>query len=118
MDDGEFLSHAQFTGSKLDLRLQLNHSGRYIASQVRAQDAGRGLFEIGNLAKVRIRTFIYRETKIRVIEYIKELETDPQRGTLPSRNYRALHNGKISVEVSGSAETIAPLGERHSGSAA
>src|SRR5207302_721216 len=41
-----------------------------------------------------------------------------QCGAFPSGDYRPLHDGEISVEVSRSAEAVASLGEGHSASAA
>ena len=53
-----------------------------------------------------------------MVEEVKELKTDSQRSTLPSRNLGDLHDAEIGIEIVRIAETIPSLSEGNRGTAA
>ena len=96
----------------MQLRFQLNHSGRDIASKTVSEYASGRLFQIEDLAECEVRTEVIGETKVGMIEEVEELKSDPQGCRLPAGNSRVLRDSQVGVEVAGSAESIAPLSER------
>ena len=115
LDDGKLL----IVGSRLEsqLRFHLDHPRRNIAPETSTQDSGWLLFEAKNPA-IRcggVRTRIVRNSKIRVIEEVEELETNPEHRTLPMREVGVFHDSEVSVEVAWPAKMISSLCERYGG---
>ena len=48
-----------------------------------------------------------------MIEEVEKLEADGERRVFPTRNFRALHDCEIGIEIMRSAKTIAALTEGH-----
>ena len=67
--------------------------------------------------ELAVRNPIKGNAKIRVVEEVEELETDPQQALLPTGELRVFHDRKVGVEVTWAAEATVPLGESHSGAA-
>ena len=106
--------------SESQLGLHLNHSWRDIPSEASAQDSRWWLLQVENPSVRRswVRTQIVRKSKIRVIEEVEELETNPEHRTLPMREVRVFHDSEVSVEVAWPAKMISSLRERHDGATA
>src|ERR1700730_9650789 len=100
---------------KLELDLQLNHSGSYIASQTSTQNARRRLLEKLDLAESLVGNAVIRKTEIGVVEQVEELESNPEHTLLPARNPGVLHEREVGVEVVWSAKAVASLDEGNGG---
>ena len=113
MDDGELLISsrvlAPLATSKSELRLQLNHPWSYIAAEAVAENAGRWLFQVADLAETWIGAVVIGPTKIRMIEEVEELETDPQHSIFPARDLGVFHDAEIGIEIARIAEAVASL---------
>ena len=111
LDDGKLLIIALRSESQLGLHL--NHPWRNITSEAGSQDSGWWLLEAKNPAirKRWVRTRIVRKSKIRVIEEVEELETNPEHCTLPMREVGVFHDSEVSVEVAWPAKMISSLYE-------
>src|SRR6516162_2362432 len=115
LDDGKLLIIALRSEPQLDLHL--NHPWRDITPVAGSQDSSWRLFEAKNPA-IRcggVRTRIVRNSKIRVIEEVEELETNPEHRTLPMREVGVFHDSEVSVEVAWPAKMISSLCERYGG---
>jgi hypothetical protein len=100
------------------LDFQLNHPGSYITSKTCAQDAGGRLLEELDLAEGLVRTAIIRQTEIRMVEEIEELETDPEHAVLLAGELRILHDAEVSIEVAWPTKAVPSLGKSDSSAAA
>jgi len=112
VDAGEFLKAGSFCERPLLLVMLLTlrteagpstelSSGR-IASDAASQDTGRWLLQPKNLSERWVGEPWVGEAKIRVIQNVEELQTDPQLATLPVGNFRVFHNHEIGVNTTGS----------------
>src|ERR1700722_4122408 len=99
--------------SEVELRLQLNHPRRRISPKAVSEKAGGRVFQERDFPKPLVRTEVIRSAKVRMVEEIKELETDSQNGILPTRDLGILHDAKIGIEIARIAEPIAPLCKRN-----
>src|SRR5262249_41912242 len=96
--------------SKLKLGFELDHSRAGIFTTRASQHTGRRLLQIANESEGCIPNVSHGETEIRMVERVEELKPYGEGGTFPMQE-RALGDGKVSCEVTGGAELVAPLGE-------
>src|SRR5580704_9470787 len=96
---------------ELELRLELNDSGRSVCTQTGAVDCGRRANRRGkNFPKLLARYVRDREAEIGMVKEVEESRSHGELSALPLGYTKALLDAEIRIEETGSTERITTNG--------